>query len=272
MIAEESTAWPMVTKPTSCGGLGFNFKWNMGWMNDTLSYMQTDAYFRKHEHNKLTFPMMYAFSENYVLPISHDEVVHGKGSLISKMPCAYEDKFSNVKAFLCYMMSHPGKKLMFMGCEFGQFKEWDFGSELPFGMLGYEKHAQLKEFFKDVNLFYRDTPAFWEIENSWEGFEWINSDDRDNNVIAYKRMDHSGAEIVVVINFSGTERENYRLGVDGSKYKVVINSDLSKYGGEEKYVKRVYNASKKGANGKDKSICVSLGRFSGMYLQRIREQ
>ena len=271
MIAEESTAWPMVTKPVDVGGLGFNFKWNMGWMNDTLSYMQTDAYFRKYEHNKLTFPMMYAFSENFILPISHDEVVHGKRSLLDKMPCGYEDKFANVRAFMAFMMSHPGKKLMFMGCEFGQFKEWDFGSQLEFFMLGYEKHKLLQDFYREINDLYAKTPALYLIEDGWAGFEWIVSDDRDNNVIAYKRMDGEGGEVVAIINFSGVERENYRVGVGAGKYKVVLNTDLKKFGGEEKFGnKRIYNTSRKGAHGKENSVTVSLNKFSALYLQKIK--
>ncbi len=271
MIAEESTAWPMVTRPTDVGGLGFNFKWNMGWMNDTLSYIQTDAYFRKYEHNKLTFPMMYAFSENYVLPISHDEVVHGKKSLIDKMPGSYEEKFANVRAFMCYMMAHPGKKLMFMGCEYGQFKEWDFGSGLEFFMLGYEKHRLLKDFFKEINGIYRTTRALYEIEDGWDGFEWIDSDDRDNNVIAFKRMDREGGETLVVINFSGVARENYRIGADEGKYKVILNTDLKRFGGEEKFTKRVYRTVKKPMHGKEHSIPVNLNSFSGLYLQKIKQ-
>ena len=270
MMAEESTAWPMVTKPVDMGGLGFNFKWNMGWMNDTLTYYRTDAYFRSHEHNKLTFPMMYAFSENFVLPISHDEVVHGKGSLLDKYPGSYDDKFANVRAFMCYMMSHPGKKLIFMGSEYGQFKEWDFGSELEFFMLKFEKHRLLKDFFKEINFLYKNTPALYEIEDGWNGFEWIVSDDRYNDVIAYKRMDRAGNETVIVINFAGVEHTNYRLGLDSGKYKVVLNSDMRKFGGEEKFTKRVFNTVKKGAHGKDYSIIVSLNKFSGLYLQRIK--
>ncbi len=271
MIAEESTAWPMVTKPTDVGGLGFNFKWNMGWMNDTLSYMQTDAYFRKYEHNKLIFSMMYAFSENFVLSISHDEVVHGKKSLLDKMPCAYEDKFANVRAFMAFMMSHPGKKLMFMGCEFGQFKEWDFGSELEFFMLGYEKHSQLRDFFRDINFIYKSTPSLYEIEDSWSGFEWIVSDDRDNNMLAYKRMDTSGGETIAIINFSGVKREDYRIGLPEGKYKVILNTDLKKYGGEELYTKRVYNTVKKGAHGQTHSIVININKFSALYLQKIKK-
>jgi 1,4-alpha-glucan branching enzyme len=167
------------------------------------------------------------------------------------------------------MMSHPGKKLMFMGGEIGQFKEWDFGSEIEYFMLNYPKHECLKEFFKDINHLYKRTSAFYEIEDSWAGFEWLNSDDRDNNVISYKRMDSKGMEIVVIINFSGTEREDYHLGVDEGKYKVIFSSDSAKYGGEDKYAKRIYNTYKKGANGKPCSIYVSMNRFSALYLQKL---
>ena len=269
IIAEESTAWPLVTKPVDIGGLGFNFKWNMGWMNDVLDYMQTDPYFRKGNHNKLTFAMMYAFTENYVLPISHDEVVYGKRSLINKMPGTYEEKFANVRAFMGYMMSHPGKKLLFMGCEFGQFNEWNYKSGQEFFLKEYPMHQKLSDMNAFLNHFYAETPAFYEIEDSWDGFEWIAPNDSDRNILAYMRRDREGNSYLVVINFSGTKAEGYRLGVPKGKYKVVFNTDNPKFGGEGEMGKRIFNTERKPSHGKEYSIKIELPKLTCVYLQKI---
>ena len=269
MIAEESTAWPLVTKPVDIGGLGFNFKWNMGWMNDVLDYMQTDPYFRKGNHNKLTFAMMYAFTENYVLPISHDEVVYGKRSLINKMPGTYEEKFANLRAFMGYMMSHPGKKLLFMGSEFGQFNEWNYKTGQEFFLKEYPMHQKLSDMNAFLNKFYRETPAFYEIEDSWDGFEWIAPNDSDRNMLAYMRRDKEGNSYLVVINFSGTKAEGYRLGVPKGKYRVVFNTDNPKFGGEGEMGKRIFNTERKPSHGKEYSIKIELPKLTCVYLQKI---
>ena len=269
MIAEESTAFPMITKPTNMGGLGFNFKWNMGWMNDVLSYVKTDPLYRSYAHNKLTFSMMYAFSENYVLPISHDEVVHGKCSLIGKMPGDYEEKFAGVKAFLGYMMSHPGKKLNFMGNEFGQFKEWDYKKGIEFFLKEYPLHEKLSVAVKELNKLYKSTPALYEIEDSWDGFEWLAADDADRNFLAYQRKDRAGNTLIAMINFSGSDYVGYRLGLPKGKYKVVYNSDSVRYGGNGKFKKLVFNTEKAYSHGKEYSIKFDLPKLTCVYLIKL---
>ena len=269
MIAEESTAWPMVTRPTSMGGLGFNFKWNMGWMNDVLSYVHLNPVFRQFHHNKMTFSMMYAFAENYILPISHDEVVHGKGSLIDKMPGDYEEKFSGVRAFLGYMMSHPGKKLHFMGSEIGQFKEWNYKEGIEFFLKEYPKHAKLSRMVKELNEFYKNTSALYEIEDSWKGFEWLAPDDADRNFLSYQRKDEQGNTIVVLLNFSGEDYHNYRLGVAPGKYQVAFNTDAIRYGGRGMVKKRVYNTIKAFSHGKEHAIEFDLPKLTCVYLKKI---
>ncbi len=273
MIAEESTAWGLVTKPGSVGGLGFNFKWNMGWMNDVLSYVSLNPFFRMNNHNKLTFSMMYAFSENYVLPISHDEVVHGKCSLINKMPGEYLEKFAGVRAFLGYMTAHPGKKLNFMGYEFGQFKEWDYHEGLEFFLQKeYEPHAKLSEYVKALNHFYKQTPAFFEVEDSWAGFEWLAPDDADKNAISFIRRDKAGNEVIALVSYSGTLGKDYLLGVNQKgKYKVIFNSDDEKYGGKGSLKKKILTAVKRPSHGKEYSIPLDLPPLTCLYLVKEKD-
>jgi 1,4-alpha-glucan branching enzyme len=266
-MAEESTAFPMVTMPPAIGGLGFNFKWNMGWMNDFLEYLNIDPFFRKGSHNKLTFGITYAFSENYVLPFSHDEVVHGKCSLISKTRGTYYDKFDAVKAALTYQMTHPGKKLNFMGNEIGQFIEWDFKRPLDWFLLEYETHRGVQKFVKALNKIYLTTPALYELDNSYQGFKWLVVDDNIQNVIAYYREDKKGDKVIVVINFSDVFRKKYRFGVpELGTYEIVLNSkneesyDLK---GERQNIK----AEKIVSHGHSQSISIDLEGNSALLLK-----
>lgn len=232
MFAEENTSWPKLTHPVEEGGLGFDYKWNMGWMNDMLHYMSLNPLWRPFNHDNLTYSFFYAFSEHFLLPVSHDEVSHGKGSLINKMPGEYDDKFSAVRAFVTYMYAHPGKKLVFMGTEIGQFDEWDADSGIQWELLSFEKHSALKRFFCDLNKFYLENKPLYELDAIWKGFDWIHHDDYTNSVIAFKRTDSEGNEIIAVCNFQPVKHDKYYIGVPKyGLYSEVFTSDAEEYGG-----------------------------------------
>ncbi len=266
MIAEESTAWANVTKPVDMNGLGFNFKWNMGWMNDMMHYMSLDPYFRKFNHDKLTFSFFYAFSENFILPISHDEVVHGKHSLVDKMPGEAESKLANDRAFLGYMMAHPGKKLLFMGSEFAQFREWDYSNGLEWFMPEkFEAHRDFQDYVRNLNKFYLDNPPMWQEDYSWKGFTWIAADDNEQSVIVFRRIDKQGKEILVVCNFVPVERKGYRFGVPyRGTYTEVLNS-ASKDGSP--YLNGAVKSENIPSHGLDQSIAVDIPPMSVMYFK-----
>lgn len=271
MIAEESTSWPLVTAPAFSGGLGFNFKWNMGWMNDMLSYIALDPVFRAFNHDKLTFSLVYAFSENYILPISHDEVVHGKHSLINKFFGTYEEKFAGLRAFMGYTIGHPGKKLTFMGNEFGQFIEWDYKKELDWFLLTYPIHSALQQFNKDLNHFYKTSTPLWECEDSWDGFKWISHDDYKQNIISFRRIADNGDELICVCNFSPVPRESYKIGVPASTkgYKEVLSSDDTKYGGSGMVNKGTIKCLKEPLHGFNTSISLTIPPLSTFFLKAL---
>lgn len=273
MIAEESTSWPNVTKPVEMNGLGFNFKWNMGWMNDTLDYMRMDPIYRANNHGKLTFSFYYCFSENYILPISHDEVVHGKASLFGKMSSqSMEGKFASDRAFIAYMMAHPGKKLNFMGTELAQVIEWDYKKELDWLLLGFDTHSRMHEFFKQINKFYLDNSPFWKTDDSWDGFKWISADDYTQSIIAFRRIDYSDPEnpqeLIVVCNFVPVPRVDYRIGVPYEGiYEQVFSTDDLKFGGSGEVDNGRIKSREIPMHGCDQSITLDIPGLSVMYFK-----
>ena len=263
MIAEESTAWPMVTGKPEEGGLGFSLKWNMGWMHDFLEYMKLDPYFRKYNHHKMTFSMSYAYSEKYVLVLSHDEVVHLKCSMINKMPGLGQDKFENLKAGYSYMFGHPGKKLLFMGQEFGQFQEWSEARELDWFLLAEPEHEQLQAYVKELLALYKKYPALYANDDNKQGFEWINADDAARSIFSFIRKSPTGRNnLLFVINYTPVAREDYRVGVPKRKqYKLILNSKDPKFGGDTPVEQTVYKAVKKECDGRDYSFAYPLPAY-----------
>ncbi len=271
VIAEDSTAWPLVTHPTYLGGLGFNFKWNMGWMNDMLRYMELDPVHRQYHHNLVTFSFMYAFSENFVLPLSHDEVVHGKRSLLDKMPGDYWQKFANLRAFYAYMMSHPGKKLLFMGGEFGQFIEWKYDDSLDWHLLEYDMHQKLHNYVRDLNHFYLENPAMWENDKDWHGFSWIDCQDSQHSVIVFKRQGKKPDDFMIaILNFTPVVRHGYRIGVpEAGHYIEVLNSDNPMYGGSGQGNPGKLVPEAVGWHGYEQSLILTLPPLSAVYLKPV---
>ena len=268
MIAEESTAWPLVTKPADMGGLGFNLKWNMGWMNDICHYLKLDPWFRQDHHRDLTFSMMYAFSENYVLPISHDEVVHMKGSVVGKMPGDYENQLRCTRGFYAYLLSHPGKKLLFMGPEIGQWHEWDSGGQLDWYLLEHPENQRLHTFFKAANAFYKEEPALWDVDFDWQGFEWLVPDDNHNNVIVFLRRDRGGNELLCAVNFSPNDYGAYRVGVPPRRqYVPAFTTDAPAFGGTGFADTSPVAVEAVPSHGRDHSAVIRIPAFGAVFLR-----
>ena len=272
MFAEENTSWPKLTHKIEDGGLGFDFKWNMGWMNDMLHYMSLNPMWRPFNHDSLTFSFYYAFSEKFLLPISHDEVSHGKGSLIKQMPGKYDEQFAGVRAFITYMYAHPGKKLVFMGTEIGQFDEWNHEEAIQWDLLEFEKHKKLRTFFKELNKFYLDCKPLYELDTVWKGFDWIHHDDYTNSVIAFKRTDKNGDEIVSVCNFQPIRRDEYCIGVPNyGLYDEVFNSDEERFGGSGVVNGNNIKTEVMKIHGFDQGLSLTLPPLSVIYLRCTKE-
>lgn len=265
--AEESTAWPGVSRPTSAGGLGFTFKWNMGWMNDTLAYMSEDPINRKYHHDKMTFGLVYAFEENFVLPLSHDEVVHGKRSLLGRMPGDEWQKFANLRVYYGFMFAHPGKKLMFMGGEFAQLKEWNHDAELDWNLLEKSNHQGVQSLVRDLNQVYRDNRALHELDFSPAGFEWLDWQDKDSSVLCWLRWASDGSFVVCICNFTPLPRPGYRVGVPlAGSYAELLNTDADKYGGTGKSISGALSTEKVEAHGRVQSLQLDLPPLACLML------
>lgn len=273
MIAEESTTWPMVSWPTYAGGLGFNFKWNMGWMNDMLRYMSLEGIHRQWNHQLVTFSFMYAFSENFILPLSHDEVVHGKKSLLDKMSGDYWQKFAGLRTLYGYWMAHPGKKLLFMGGEFGQFIEWKYDDSLDWHLLDYPMHHKMQQYVRALNQFYRREPALWQIDFDWHGFSWIDCQDAGQSIISFIRQGKNAADfLIVVCNFTPVFRENYRIGVPQSgSYREIFNSDREEYGGSGQKNAGDISSEPVGWHNREQSVVLNIPPLAVIYLQPVQD-
>ncbi|GEK53645.1 1,4-alpha-glucan branching protein GlgB [Pseudoalteromonas espejiana] len=278
MVAEESTAWPGVTQSVEHNGLGFGYKWNMGWMNDSLHYMQHDPLYRQHHHHEMTFSMVYAFSENYILPLSHDEVVHGKGSLIEKMPGDEWQKFANLRSYYAFMWAHPGKKLLFMGSEIAQRKEWDHNHSIDWHLLEHKSHTGIQNTVQALNNIYKTHPALYELDSSPAGFEWIDNNNNEQSIFSFVRYAKNAHDFVVVIaNFTPVSYRNYELGVPSAgKYKVILNTDEDSFFGSGVEVtanaQGVISAKKRNAHGFAHTINISIGGLTTIYLQRVEDE
>ena len=269
MIAEESTAWPMVTKPSDIGGLGFNYKWNMGWMNDVIAYMSMNPEYRPYHHNMLTFSFYYAFSENFILPISHDEVVYGKCSMLDKMSGPRDKRFASLRTFLGYMLAHPGKKLTFMGQEIAQFKEWNYKTGLDWDVLQFDEHKKYQTYVKALNNFYLANSPLWQVDSDWSGFKWIVSDDNTNSVLVFRRINRQGEELIVVCNFQPNYHPVYSFGVPYyADYEEVFTSEMPEYGGTN-VLNGTVKAETQPMHGEGYSVSIKIAPMSVMFFKPV---
>ena len=272
-FAEESTAWPMVSRPTYVGGLGFGLKWNMGWMNDILEYISKDSVHRKYFHHHLTFSLVYAFSENFILPFSHDEVVHGKRSMLNKMPGDVWQKLANLRLLYAFMYAHPGKKLLFMGCEFGQWDEWDCQKSLDWHLLQWKSHRQIADLIRTLNYLHRDCAALHALDFSWEGFEWVDFHDTDNCVVSFiRRGEDPDDRVIAIFNFTPVPRQGYRLGVPGpGQYEEFFNSDASEFGGSNVRNPEPLTAEEAPWGNMKHSFAITLPPWGALYFRSVAQ-